>query len=85
MISCEHTDRTKTVSPPGGGYNKQYMKLEKYFEFWLRSVAQIITPSGACYNLRNGTQPKLKRLNSELIMEALTYTLYLIEVAPKSN
>ena len=58
---------------------------EFFFKFWLRSVAQIITPSGACYNLRNGTQPKLKRLNSELIMEALTYTLYLIQVEPKSN
>ena len=30
------------------------------FQFWLRSVAQIITSSRGCYNLRNGTQPKLK-------------------------
>ena len=50
----------------------------EFFKFWLRSVAQMITPSGACYNLRNGTQPKVKRFNSELIMEGLTSTLHFI-------
>ena len=77
-FSCKHSDNTKTVPPWGGPevIQKYLIKI-----FWLRSVAQIITPSGACYNLCNGTQPKLKRLNSELIMEALTYTSYLIEVA----
>ena len=43
---------------PQGGRGDKKNRLEKYFKFWLRSVAQIITPSGACYNLRNGTQPK---------------------------